>query len=330
MTSEPPSGGGDQQGRPADGVPPQTYGFPAYPPPSPEQYGARPYGTPEYGGPDPSTAGHPAYPPPAGYPAYPQPGHPGGSLDPDDPLVASSFRGWLAKSFGVLARSWKSLLLIQLAIYVPGFVLGAVIGGAAALGLPLGLVAVLGLLLFVAVVAAALIGSGASVWCITQEAAGLRPVPAEAARFGASRMLPLLGWGLLAGLIVLLGFVLLILPGVYLGTVLFAVTCVVLYERAGIDRCFTLVNPRFFATLGRLLLVVVAALVYQSAVAFVLSAAFGPTTESSLAGVLLQLLSIPISMFATAVVVVTYAELRHHEAPGSVTTPRLVSELSRR
>lgn len=361
MTSYPPSDGGDQQRRPGDegrsqggspqdadeqgsGHPPPPYGTEPYP----EQSGAQPYGAPEYGaqeygGPGyggqgyPPPAGYPAYPqaggsayPQAGgYPGYPQPGDQGGPVDPHDPLVATSFEGWFGKSFGVLARSWKSLLLIQLAIYVPAVVIGALLGGAAAIGLPVAVVLVLGVALFVAVVAAALIGSGAAVWCVTQEAAGLRPVASEAVRFGVSRMAALLGWGLLAGLIVLVGFLLLIIPGIYLGTVLSVVTCVVLYERAGIDRCFALVNPRFFPTLGRLLIFVVAAFAYQFVVNLVLSAIFGSTADNTFAAMLAQILTIPVSLFATGLIVVTYAELRHHEAPGSVSTPRLVAELSR-
>ena len=44
-----------------------------------------------------------------------------------DPLVATSFSDWWAKVIGVLQRSWKPLLLIQLATFVPGIIIAALV-----------------------------------------------------------------------------------------------------------------------------------------------------------------------------------------------------------
>ena len=67
-------------------------------------------------------------------PPYPEP-RPAG-LDPaahaalGDPLVAVSFSDWWSKVVAVLARSWRALLVIQLATVVPGMIIGALVTAA--------------------------------------------------------------------------------------------------------------------------------------------------------------------------------------------------------
>jgi hypothetical protein len=122
-----------------------------------------------------------------------------------------------------------------------------------------------------------------------------------------------------------LGFVLVILPGVYLMIVFTTLAGVVVVERAGIRRCFTLVNPRFLPTAGRILLTTLAGIVYV-AIVFALTGGYSPS-GSVIVAIVREILLIPAGVVAAAVVVVTYAELRFHERGGNTDT--LVAELSR-
>ncbi|MDN5917059.1 MAG: hypothetical protein L0I76_18465 [Pseudonocardia sp.] len=336
MTSYPPSDGGDHQRRPGDegqsqGGSPHDHDQPGasgYPPPGgyPQQPypGADPQQQPYSQQPYPQAGGTP---PPGG---HPPPGYQGGPVDPHDPLVATSFQQWFGKSFGVLGRSWKALLLIQVGAYLVPVVLGLLVALLAAVGTPPVVLILLGFVVLVVFVAALLIAQGASYFYVTQEAAGA-PVPiADAVRFGASRAPALLGWGITAAVMVIIGLLLLIIPGIYLAVVVYVVGCVVIFERDGVGRCFSLVNPRWLATFGRVLLFTLAAGIYQGIVLQVLTSLLGPAESNPWVNPILQLLSIPVALLGVGVAVVTYAELRHREAPGQVSTARLSAELQQR
>jgi len=143
--------------------------------------------------------------------------------------------------------------------------------------------------------------------------------------FAAGRALPLLGWGLLAALMVAAGFVLLFLPGLYLLVVFGAALAgVVVIERQGIGRTFALVNRRFWPTAGRLLLALLAAVVYDGIAGFVAGALSTPGTVVHM--LLTAVLTLPVTLASVGVAVVTYAELRHHENP-SVTSGTLAAEM---
>jgi hypothetical protein len=246
-----------------------------------------------------------------------------------DPLVATSFSDWWAKIIGVLTRSWQPLLIIQLATVVPGMIIAAVVMAAAAtdstvVSVGAAIVGVIGgLILFVV----ALLAQGASVYVVGKQASGEEIGPAPALRFALGRALPLLGWGLLAGLLVMLGFIALIVPGIYL-LVVFAgsLTGVIMFERAGIGRTFALVNPAFGQTLGRLLTFLLAALVYSAIAGAIVTALVGP--DGFVAELLRNILSLPVTFASVGVAVVTYATLRNRENP-AVTTPTLAAELDR-
>ncbi|MDQ4115789.1 MAG: hypothetical protein M3235_02385, partial [Actinomycetota bacterium] len=253
---------------------------------------------------------------------------PGAFIDPADPLVATDFDQWMRKSLGVFTRSWQPLLLIHLASYVPAVVLGGLLAALGALTGSIALIIVLGVLAVVVFVAGILVAQGVSIYYVTHDAAGQQVSLGEAFRFGVSRAPALLGWGILALLMMFVGFLLLILPGVYLALVFTAtLTGVIMYERGAIDRCFSLFNRRFWPTAGRVLLYIVAAAVYQGIIQFVVQSAFG--ADSPIGQGIIQILAIPVALVAVGVSVVTYAELRHWEAPGQVHTPRLVAELHR-
>jgi hypothetical protein len=266
--------------------------------------------------------GDEAYPRPGGYPSSPPEVY-------GDALVATSFSDWWSKVLGVLARSWQPLLLIQLATVVPGMVIGAlVLAGAASgsrtLSIGAGLLGLVGVLIVFVV---ALLAQGASIYVVGKQADGEEIGAGPALRFAAGRALPLLGWGILAAIMVGLGFLLLLLPGIYLLVVFGAtLTGVIMFEREGIGRTFALVNPAFGQTLGRLLSFALAALIYSWIVGAVVAALAG--REGFLYELLMNVLSLPVTFASVGVAVVTYATLRHRENP-AVTTPRLAAELDR-
>jgi hypothetical protein len=313
------------------------------------QYPAGQYPPGQYPGGGQYPAGqYPAGQYPAGqYPAGQYPGgqHPGAQYPPGqygggqpafpgayasaDPLVATSFSDWWSKVIGVLSRSWQPLLIIQLATVVPGMLVAAIVTAAA--GTDSTVVSVAGmivgvigsLILFVV----ALLAQGASVYVVGKQASGQEVGAGPALTFAAGRALPLLGWGLLAGILVTLGFLVLVLPGIYLLVVFGAtLTGVIMFEREGLGRTFALVNPAFGQTLGRLLTFVLAALIYSAIAGTIITALVGP--DGFVADLLRNILTLPVTFASVGVAVVTYATLRNRENP-AVTTPALSAELDR-
>jgi hypothetical protein len=190
-------------------------------------------------------------------------------------------------------------------------------------------------------------GQGASIYLAVMDAAGRHATIGEALRFSAGRALPLFGWYVLATIALVIGFLLLIVPGVYLGVVLSAsLACAVVIERTGIARCFELIRARFWATFGRLALgwlitqayQIVAQLAILTPFAVVVALIFTATPAGPgivKAAILylfcivgLAVLVLPGVVASTAITVVTYAELRGRENP-STTTQRLADELAR-
>jgi hypothetical protein len=162
----------------------------------------------------------------------------------------------------------------------------------------------------------------------------------------------LVGWGLLAGLIILVAVAVPLIPGFTLrvgalaglgavlgialgvaGVAVFAsLFGVVLLERGGPRRCLTLLSGRFWATLGR---VTVAGLLYAGYGLLVglltawLSRALGMGGIGSVVGSIVEAaLLIPVWVYVTAVSLVTYAELRHRENRAT-STRTLAAELTR-
>ena len=251
-----------------------------------------------------------------------------GAVAQGDPLIATSFSDWWSKVIGVLTRSWQPLLIIQIATVVPGMIVAAIVAGAAASqstavsigGALLGLVG--GLIVFVV----ALLAQAASVYVVGKQASGEEVGAGPALSFAAGRALPLLGWGILAAILIGVGFILLVIPGIYLIVVFAAsLTGVIMFERAGIGRTFSLVNPAFGQTLGRLLSFALAALVYSAILGMIVGVIF---REGFLGGLVYNVLTLPVTFASVGVAVVTYASLRHRENP-EITTRTLAAELDR-
>lgn len=283
----------------------QQYGTP-YPgqyPGAGQQYPAQYPTGQQYGGPSPQ-GGY-------GQPAYPAGGAPPSGTSPD-PLVPFSFGDWFSKIVGVLRRSWKPLLVINLIVLIPTAILSGlsyVLGGSTQssfdpvdLDLSTGVVAGLGLttlLLAVVTLVLSALGYAASVFVVVRDAAQRPWNQDQVIAFAKNRALPVIGWSLLAGLLVVIGLFLLVIPGIYLGVVFTgALTGVVVIERAGIGRAFTLVNPRFFPVLGRLVVFFLIAIVYSSILTLVIVAplTFLSPVLGEVVGTLLQLpLRSPVS-----------------------------------
>jgi len=344
MSTPPPPG----PGQPWEyGPPPSGDAFPRYP----QQYGQYPYqGHPDpyRGYPDPHQ-GYPAQPPLAG-----------------DPLVATDLGGWFSRVFGVMRRSFGRLLVLQgVAMVVIGAaeivivqnMLSAMMnsvatiqaagrygrGGDSSLLGPMlsaelaGFLTPTTLLLYALMLAISVLVQAASWWVVISDAAGQPTSLSAALRFGVRRFLPLLGWGLVANLLATVGYIFLLVPGVYLSIVFVSTLLgVVIVERGGIGRCFALIKGRFWATTGRLLLagaLGMGYLILLSVLITPVSLAFMGSGSNPFSGLWVSMglnlvLAIPAVVAYLAVLVVTYVELRGHERPG-VSTATLAAELAR-
>lgn len=293
---------------------------------------------------------------PGGYPPYAQ-YPPGWSAAPPDPLVPTGFGDWFDTWVRVFRRSFWRLTLI--ALIVGGVVVvlvGACVGvmylltgphTARPSDPPVAFVVGFVTSVLLVVFAGFMVGQGASTYLAVMDAAGRPATIGDALRLGVRRAVPLSGWSLLAGVAVMVGFVLLIVPGVYLAVVFTAsVACVAVIERAGIGRCFELIRDRFWATFGRLLLGWLIVEAYRFVAQLVLLVPFAMvfsllmpqgTAEPGVAAtivlsvfgiVVVAGLVLPTVVANTAIIIVTYAELRGHE-DRSTTTERLADELAR-
>lgn len=177
---------------------------------------------------------------------------------------------------------------------------------------------------------------------------------AEALQAIKPRLLPFLGQSILAALILvvgaltppilgtfflpdgtkIIGNIVAIAVILFLSTVFWATFGgVVLIERAGTGRCFRLVRPRFWTTLGRMLPV---ALIYSAftwllIVIWVTSEPTGGNLSALGAVVAFStnlVLCIPLLVFQAATSVVSYAELRFREEP-TTTTRTLLDGMTR-
>ncbi|MDT7568304.1 MAG: hypothetical protein QOG76_6928, partial [Pseudonocardiales bacterium] len=348
-----PPQGSPRQAYPQRGYAQQVYSQQGYSQPGPPQPGYPQQGYPQQG-----------YPQPGFAPGFaPYPGHGQGQRPPvEDPLVPVDLGGWFKRVFGVLRRSFGRVLLLQGVVLLaagvielvtvqnvisnlagsvsalgeagaldqtgdPSQLSPAIVGAFASLFSPVTVIA------WLAFMVIAVFAQAASWYVVVGDAAGERTSISAALRLSARRVLPLLGWGLLANLIAAAGFVLLIVPGIYL-MIVFGSTLVgvVVVERRGIGRCFALLKGRFWATTGRLLLAgvilggysVIVSIVVTPVVVGLASNGIDLTTGIVMAMLVNLVLSIPAGVAMVAVVVVTYAELRGHERPG-VSTPTLAA-----
>ncbi|MFS8479491.1 MAG: hypothetical protein FWJ93_11150 [Micromonosporaceae bacterium] len=306
-----------------------------------------------YGRPDPY--GQPGEPVPQyGYQVPGDFGSPQPAFAGPDPLVpphGSGFSGWFEWVRATLARSWQSLGLIllttvavpQIVLAVFGFVAGQMLSVAmvpAELGGPaygpetyIGITLV-GLTLVVASLFAQVLGWAAGIWAVTQQAAGRRVTLPEALRAGLARVLPMFGWAVLTALMVMVGLILCIVPGLYFIVAASLFSFVVMYERGtgAIARSFSLVHSAFGPVLGRVALLVASYLIVN----FLVSSGFGiaVTATSAVPGtavsglqlggeVIRALIAVALDAVLLVGLLITYTEVRAAREP--VSTPVLTA-----
>ncbi|MGI8867997.1 MAG: hypothetical protein ACR2F6_03870 [Mycobacteriales bacterium] len=255
----------------------------------------------------------------------------------DDPLVPVDFAGWFERMFGVVRRSWLPLLPFVLIAAVPQAVLSRY-AGILSNRLPStgtysnvqwhdvtrglqGPLAGWG----IATLIVGLLMQCAGVWIVVRHAAGRDVGAGSAVQFAARRSPALLGWTFVAIALIVIGFICLVIPGVYLTFVLLpTLTGVIVIARGSITDCFALVRGRFWATVGRTVLFAVivggASLVLDAIVGLVLD------QSSWWFAVYRLLVSVPITMLTLGFAVVTYAELRGRRTGDG--TEKLADEVS--
>ena len=266
-------------------------------------------------------------PPVAGFdPAGPLVPHPEGGLD-----------AWNRAFADVWRRSWRSLGAIFLVTFAaPQITAAAFLDRyyAAALGplagLPLpgpeGVVppggdgpVLLGVVLLVTLVTLFVnaIGWGAGIWAVTQTGCGLPAHLGPALAAGISRVWPMFGWYLLYSVLVTLGILACLLPGVYVGCAGALFSFAVIYEpgRNAFGRSLSLVHGSFGRVLGRVMLLVLLVLLAACAVQAVASvtgiAATGTATGNAVAvAVVDTVVTVPVSMALLVGLLLTYTQVR--------------------
>ncbi len=203
---------------------------------------------------------------------YPYPVQPG--FDPADPLVSNDFNGWWRRSFALLKATWRPMAAIQAIIAVPTLALmlpamlsfqkhqrvaqdnlqASINDGTNPnfadffAGLPV--------LMAAAAVAGIFYGLGALA-CLHVAVSGATGRPGNpvgpALLAAAKRLLPLIGWYLLAAPVLIVAAVLCFFPVIYVGAVLTVLPVVVLLERGnGIGRCFKLFHANLGVSVSRI------------------------------------------------------------------------------
>lgn len=149
---------------------------------------------------------------------------------------------------------------------------------------------------------------------------GREPGVGQSLRFGLPRIPRLLGMYFLVGVCVVIGLVLLIVPGLWIGTVWSLAVPAMLFERIGVfaalGRSFELVKGRFWGVLGLVIVSILIVLVISLLLGLVVGALGAVVTSDSevagafvniVAGVLSNMISLPV---LAAVLTVLYFDQR--------------------
>ena len=135
----------------------------------------------------------------------------------------------LSRSLSVLFRNLVPFLVIAVAVYIPVFVVGVIMGSGATTekGFTTAILTVglLGMLMSYLV-------AGAVAYGVFQDLRGKPASIGDCMSVGFSRMFPVLGVAFLAGLAVIGGFILLVIPGILLACMLYVAVAVV--EKPGV------------------------------------------------------------------------------------------------
>jgi hypothetical protein len=323
--------------------------------PSAQYPGQPPYPGTQYPGqpPYPGTQ-YPGQPYPDPYPTGPYgAGTPYGGQVPylADPLVphpGGGFSAWWNSLWSAFGRSWKQLLsIVALTSALPGILLAivavellsrsftviddgvtsdvtvhwGVFGAFLGLGAALGIVALF----------ASAIGWSGSMWLVTRQAAGAPATVGEALAFGARRCLRLGGLLVVVGLMVVLGLIACVLPGLYLAVAASLVVPFAVFDRgtSAIGGSFRLVNRNFGAVLGRLLIMylltgavsgvlnlIVSTIVGGSATTTTTTTGTGPSAGAVVGEAIFSaVVTVPTTSFLIIGILMTYAQMRARAIP---------------
>lgn len=228
----------------------------------------------------------------------------------------------LSRSFGVFFGEFPSLFAIALIIYVPFMILVVLMSGGSPEAAVDGLVDVElpgaevappstgdQLTSLLSTVLSYLIAAAVS-YAVFQRLRGREVSIGDSLSVGFKRLLPVLGVAILTMLVIGLGFVLLIIPGLILMCVLYVATTAAVVERPGVvgamNRSAELTKGHRWEIFGLVLIVGV----MSFAVGFVLLMAFGVTENVLLFTILSGLLGLVFSLFGAVCQVVAYHDLR--------------------
>lgn len=165
------------------------------------------------------------------------------------------------------------------------------------------------------------LGWAAGIWTVTQNAADQPADLASAFAAAFRRVGPMSGWYLLYALMVGVGLVACVLPGLYLAVAGSLFSFVVVFERGRnpIGRSFWLVHKAFGQVLGRVALLAVAALGVSCVVGLCTGAAGAAIGEAGiwLGDIVTALLVVPIAAVALVGLLLTYTQARAGQEPVS-------------
>lgn len=300
-----------------------------------------------------------------------------GAYDPLVPAPGSRFEGWWTLVIATFKRSgWTLILIFAFTEALPSIVLtvaGAATGAVLELnplamdqetgvvswneGVIAGLVLAAVIFLFVTTFLSAL-GWGAGIHAITQAAAGHRASLAAAFRAGLRRVLPMWGWSILSFIIVLVGAVFCLVPGLYFLVALSMFGFAVMFERGTfqLGRSLALFNDNLGPALGRTALLFggyLVATIVVSCIGSVLAgiastllgtrdvSTFDPASNAPIqvggssvglgpvvdlvSTLIQQAVTLPLLSFLLIGLMITYTQLRSNGAP--LSTPQLWAEV---
>jgi hypothetical protein len=290
-------------------------------------------------------------PPPSGHEAPPPGGVPPGDrfYDPSDPLISPDYAGWRRRNIAILKAYWRPLVVLQLIGAAAALVLRVPTAVAQEIGtrglpttapstnadvlralgraLPWVILGAAGWILSTLVTTLVLL---AGVRLIVKAVTGERPDVGDALRGALRRLFPLIGWGLLAGLITLVGFCACFLPGLYFAAVFTVLPAVVLFERGDvIARCFRLFHTDLAASVARVGTIIAIGIaaglisgIIDSAVrgaVHALSGGTGGTGEAVVSTAIVTVVDVMIAagfgVLLGPLILTTYADLRARREP---------------
>jgi hypothetical protein len=183
--------------------------------------------------------------------------------------------------------------------------------------------------LFLIPVVLGLIAQLAALRYLAQLALGQPVTVGQALRSVLGRVPAMIGWGILAGLIMVVGFILCVLPGLYVLAVVAVLPAIVLFEPGkGLGRSFELFHADFGSALARIATLMGITLGVSLATSFVV-AAVTPATDPAIATVVITELvtaafSVAVGIVFSPMLLTAYADMRARKEPFS--TAYLASE----